>query len=1222
MNEKKVWEILGIEDTADEAAVREAYRQRLLHTNPEDDPEGFKMLREAYEKAVELLNRRKDSEENAKARPGELTPLEQLMADADSIYEDIPSRRDLSLWKKWADTPLIQGLDTVDQVRQEFLVYTQTHFHYPTRVWQFFDEIFRITDESAALMEVFPENYIRFILSHINEPDYFTYDAIIPRSELDFAPVCDIPLTAEMHYEDESNIPETDKYIRNVSGLYHLFNAVLNKFTPPENVPKILDEFAARLISLRSSHIYHPFEMVALLRYLDFTDRNAEGLPVALHFLTPETIPVLDDFSLANMGFFLVKTWYKDGEKDPSEIRFVLDAFERVLSHEPHYVLANFGRSIYHFMTSDYEKADEEVLLALEFADQNRSIEEFVDLVDEKLLAHYEKCIAENPGDVRSAIEAGWCYLRKDNSDKALELLKGIVPDEENEYSYYNLYARCYIKNEQIKEAEPHLLKWQSYLLPLYERKQAGEELTAEENKRLERLGYSYYLLALSRKEKGEPDEAFALMDMAIARSLRDDEQIRYTAIKGQMLNEEKRYDTAIELWNGLIERVPDYAAAYALRQEAAFYGRNAGLVIEDFWNVVDMIPDYPKAYVYAAKVYNIYERSDLFDEMLQVAERNGINSMALSLEHAKKLKREKDYTAAKEIFQKLMPEMDSEACDIENPSEFYNEYAMTLYNLGRQQKDPEVLSHLLKESMVITEKSISINDLSRQAHWIKTDILEALKEDAAPEYENMLQLFSDDPDVFYEYGMYLKRQKKKDEALKYFEKTLVLDEGHASAHEKISDYYLDSFADTEDMVDYRAAVDHSLKQLDNQANAYFYISLGLVYIEGNEFEKALEAGRKAVEDDPGDIYAYNVVAYSLMMLKRYDEAEEAFKKGNALLEGNPINTALQRNYIRFLEMRRRYSEAIDYALAYHEQFHLDNTGTHETMAKLYKRNRDYENALRECDIIQTYLLRALQKEGPEKTYKGISEIFRDYPAGEPDCYASLTANQVRIMEIFYIMENYPEYEASYADLLDFAEHSVSSIDPAPEVNKRYISSIYRELGRHEMFVRRDYEAAIKHLKQAEHFREETLPPDKPLYILGKLRLELAEALMRAGRTEEAAAKAKDCITHLVSPNKTIEACVAYPNSRPLRYSEMAKYYYLIGLPEKAEAMLEKMCEFPLCSFCRESDCYDRLLTRANIEEMSGAPEQALESYKLALAINNTDAELYAAIKAIKEERK
>ena len=1222
MDEKKVWEILGIADTAEEDEIREAYRQGLLHTNPEDDPEGFKQLREAYEKAMALLARRKSEEEKGETPSEELSPIGQLMADAAEIYEDIDSRRELSGWEAWADTPLIQGLDTVDQVRQEFLVFCQTHFHYPTKVWQFFDSIFRITDESASLMEVFPENYMRFILSHINEPDYFTYDAIIPRAELDCAPVVEIPLTAEMNYRDDSNISDTDKYLRNVAGLYHLFNAVQNKYTPEENIPGILDELAGRLISLRSSDIFHPFEMAALLRYLDFTDRNEEGLPVALHFLTPETIPSWDDYSLANMAYFIVKTYYKREERDVNEISFVLTAFDQVLSHAPHYVLANYGKSIYHFMAGEYEKADEEVLLALEFSDQNRNIDAFVDLVDARLLAYYEKCMAENPDDVRSVVEAGWCYLRKDETEKTLELLNKTVPDEANEYSYYNLYARCYVKQERLGEAEPHLLKWQSYLLPLYEKQQAGEALTDEEKKRLERLGYSYYLLALCKKENGDPDSAFALMDTAAERSLRDDEQVRYIAIKGQMLHEAERYSDAIELWNGLIEREPDYAAAYALRQEAAFHERNAGLVIDDFWNVVDMIPDYPKAYVYAAKVYNVYERSDLFDEMMQVAERNGINSMALSFEKAKKLKREKDYAAANDIFREIMPELESEGCDIENRWEFLNEYALTLYNLGRQQQDPEARDHILKESLVITEKAISENNGSRQAHWIKTDVLEALKEDATPEYENMLQIFSEDPDVYYEYGLYLKRQKKKDEALRYFEETLRLDPGHRAAHEKISDYYLDSFADTEDMADYQRAVEHSEKQLENCANAYYYISQGLVYIEGNEFEKALEAGFKAGEDDPGDVYAYNVVAYSQMMLKRYDEAEETFKKGNLLLEGNPMNTALQRNYIRFLEMRGRFTEAIEYALAYYKQFNLDNTGTHETLAKLYKRNRDYENALRECDIIQTYLIRALRKDGPEKTYTGISQIFRDYPDGDPDCYASLTANQVRIMEIYYIMEKYPEYEASYADLLDFVEHSLPSIDPAPQLNKRYIASIYRELGRHEMFVRRAFRDSVQHLRLAEHFREETLEPDEHLYILGKTRLELAEALMRAGNVKEAAETAEACIAHLTSPHSTIEGCLSYPNSRPLRYSEIAKYYYLVGLRDKAEAMLQKMCEFPLCSFCRESDCYDRLLTRANIEEMSGELEKALESYRLALDINITDAELYAAIKAIKEELK
>ena len=54
MDEKEVWKVLGIEKTADEAVIRDAYRQALLHTNPEDDPEGFKALRVAYERATEI----------------------------------------------------------------------------------------------------------------------------------------------------------------------------------------------------------------------------------------------------------------------------------------------------------------------------------------------------------------------------------------------------------------------------------------------------------------------------------------------------------------------------------------------------------------------------------------------------------------------------------------------------------------------------------------------------------------------------------------------------------------------------------------------------------------------------------------------------------------------------------------------------------------------------------------------------------------------------------------------------------------------------------------------------------------------------------------------------------------------------------------------------------------------------------------------------------------
>lgn len=64
----QVWDVLGIAPTNDEQAVRKAYLARLPGVHPEEDPQGFRLLREAYETALNLA-RQGDAEDQAMAPP-------------------------------------------------------------------------------------------------------------------------------------------------------------------------------------------------------------------------------------------------------------------------------------------------------------------------------------------------------------------------------------------------------------------------------------------------------------------------------------------------------------------------------------------------------------------------------------------------------------------------------------------------------------------------------------------------------------------------------------------------------------------------------------------------------------------------------------------------------------------------------------------------------------------------------------------------------------------------------------------------------------------------------------------------------------------------------------------------------------------------------------------------------------------------------------------------
>ncbi len=74
-----VWDVLGIAPTHDERAIRRAYGARLKVTNPEDKPEDFKILRAAYEMAMNMAAEQMAAPEPVESAAAALPPMTPMM---------------------------------------------------------------------------------------------------------------------------------------------------------------------------------------------------------------------------------------------------------------------------------------------------------------------------------------------------------------------------------------------------------------------------------------------------------------------------------------------------------------------------------------------------------------------------------------------------------------------------------------------------------------------------------------------------------------------------------------------------------------------------------------------------------------------------------------------------------------------------------------------------------------------------------------------------------------------------------------------------------------------------------------------------------------------------------------------------------------------------------------------------------------------------------------
>ena len=146
MDEKQIWLVLETEPTKEEEQIKQAYRRKLARTNPEDDPEGFKRLREAYEQALRLAAQTQEPEEELPEGP-----VGDWLWEVKEAYGRLSSRLDTELWTSLLEQDVCVDLETALEARDGLLRFLMDHFRLPSEIWKIIDEKFSLMEDMEDL---------------------------------------------------------------------------------------------------------------------------------------------------------------------------------------------------------------------------------------------------------------------------------------------------------------------------------------------------------------------------------------------------------------------------------------------------------------------------------------------------------------------------------------------------------------------------------------------------------------------------------------------------------------------------------------------------------------------------------------------------------------------------------------------------------------------------------------------------------------------------------------------------------------------------------------------------------------------------------------------------------------------------------------------------------------------------------------------------------------
>ena len=513
------WLVLDISETDDKGAIKRAYMSQLSKHNPEDDPEGFQKVREAYEKILAGIDKVTDN-----------TPMGRFMKKVELLYGDFSQRVSAKCWKELLKDDICTQLATEDEAGKNILEFLMEHWYLPGAVLQALDAHFGWLAKKDELKAIIPAGFLDYIEAQM-QSEYPRYDLF-----------------------------DTDK---NPDRFIYLFFEVEGLINKGE-----LDGIDPMISGMEETGVTHPCLLQVKARLALARGENEKALMFAKSALAQYP----DDFNTRFTYAFILH-----GTENARE---ALPCFQELFNELPSNFGAERGIIECLISLEEYDEARELLLKAHNKYPSSAFVLGAFQHVSEMLIEKYLKIHQEKPEDTETVFTLAKHYLNRGRCDECCELLTkyaspGCHP------SYYEYMGECLLQKGDVEKAVEYLIedvsaqkKYRNYIhlaFALSEAQRfddairyADEGLSLTDDDSVSKAGL-YYAKGIAYHKMKQYDRALAAFDAGIAEN--SQVQHLYTG-KANVYKDMNRYAEAIDCCAEAIAILPYNPEPYAIEME------------------------------------------------------------------------------------------------------------------------------------------------------------------------------------------------------------------------------------------------------------------------------------------------------------------------------------------------------------------------------------------------------------------------------------------------------------------------------------------------------------------------------------------------------------------------------------------------------------------------------------------------------------------------------